>query len=177
MPIPKHIANKVLTNLDSAAQKLESLVKSGKADPRVASIIRDIDSFADRFQVASFGPDNLRAHQAKVLKRDSEEVYMDTFNNPVKVIHGDDDESFMHSTPASFNSKAIPNFDADRSSTVTDRNEYDVRGLNEWADGTKKQPSWARGSAGKSTRQGSTVEKRWAEDSGRKASSEKRWAD
>lgn len=163
MPIPKQIANKVLTNLDVAANKLESLVKSGKADPRLASVIREIDSFADRFQVAAFGNGNLRAHQAKVLKQDADEKYMETFENPNKVLKGEADEPYMHKTPASFNAKEIDNFDADRSSMVEERDEYAVRDLSEWSDSTKKQPSWARGPAGKSTRQSSTVRKTWAD--------------
>jgi hypothetical protein len=167
MPIPKQIANKVLTNLDVAASKLESLVKSGKADPKLASVIREIDSFADRFQVAAFGEESLRNHQAKVLKRDSDEPYMDTFENVNKPLKTDADEPYMHKTPASFNAKAIDNFDADRSSTVSERDEYAVRDLSEWSDGTQKQPSWARGSSGKSTRQGST----------QSAAGEKTWSD
>lgn len=180
MSIPKNVANKVLSNLDYAANRLEGLVRSGKADPRVASLVREIDSFADRFQVAAFGMSNLRSHQAKVLKHDKDEPYMSTFENPNKVLKDDpvDPEEFMHKTPASFNSGPIDNFDADRSSTVSDRKEYNVRDLNPMADGTVRQPSWAHGSAGKSTRQGSTAGKQWAEDRvARRASGTKEWAD
>jgi hypothetical protein len=46
-------------------------------------------------------------------------------------------------------------FDADISSSVHDRDEYQVRDLNEFASGTKKQPSWEKGPAGKSTAIGS----------------------
>lgn len=166
MAIPKQIANKVLSNLDLAADKIEALAKDGKLDPRVASsLIHDIDSFADKFEVAAYGKENLRGRMAKVLKRDPDEKYMDTFDNPNKVIQSDADESFMHKTPASFNSDAIDNFDADRSSTVSERDEHVVRDLSQWADKTTKQPSWARGPAGKSTRQGTSKpsDKNWAE--------------
>ncbi len=165
MAIQKNLANKILTTLDQSAARLEKLSSEKKIDSRLASklqeIVASIDQFSDRFQVAAFGEDALRRHQAKVLKRDSDEGYMDTFENPNKVIQSDADEGFMHKTNPSFNSKAIDTFDQDMSSAVSDRDEYAVRDLNENADGTKKQPSWARGPAGKSTRQGST-KKAWA---------------
>ena len=114
-------------------------------------MIQDIDSFADKFQVAVFGPESLKRHQAKVLKSDPDEPYMKTFDNTVEPHQTDSDEGFMHRVDQSFNADAIDTFDADRSSTVSDRKEYDVRGLSEWADATKPQPSWHGGRGGKST--------------------------
>lgn len=160
MSIPKTVANKVLTNLDTAASKLEELVKSGKADPKLASVIREIDSFADRFQKAAFGEQSFKSHQAKVLKRDSDEKFMDTFDNPNKVLQADPDEPFMHKTGPTFSGKGAETFDCDNSSAVSDRDEHTVRDLSQWSDSTKKQPSWTRGPAGKSTRQGS--QKNWS---------------
>lgn len=170
--IKKQTANKVLANLDETANKIDLLVKSGKIDKRVAStLVRDIDAFADRFQVAAFGPDALKRHVAKVskvsrvLEQDSDEPYMKTFDNPNKVIQSDSDEPYMHRTDKSFNADAIDNYDQDRTTTVTDRKEYAVRDLSEWSDKTKQQPSWAKGPAGKSTHQGSTRKssvKTWA---------------
>jgi hypothetical protein len=160
MAIQKHVANKVLTTLDTAAGRIASLAEGGKID--TATAVRDIDTFADRFQIAAFGEESLRRHQAKVLKRDADETFMDTFDNPNKVIQSDADETFMHKSGPSFNSKAIDTFDQDMSSAVSDRDEYAVRDLSEHADGTKRQPSWSRGPAGKSTRQGSTKPKTWA---------------
>ena len=91
---------------------------------------------------------------------------MNTFDNPNKVIQSDKDEPYMHSIGPSFNAKGIGTYDVDRTSTVSERDEYAVRDLNEYAGGTKKQPSWAKGPAGKSTKQGSTVprqaSKTWA---------------
>lgn len=158
MTIHKQIANKVLANLDETASRIESLAKAGKMDPRLASALtRDIDAFADKFQVAAFGPEALKRHQAKVLQKDSDEKYMDTFDNPNKVIQSDADEKFMHGTDKSFNSEAIDNYDQDRTTTVTDRKEHQVRDLSEWADKTAKQPSWSGGPAGKSTKQGAAA--------------------
>lgn len=151
----KKTANSVLSKLDQAASMLENLSKSGKIDPRLASnIVKEIDTFADKFQVAAFGEKSFRNFQAKVIQRDKDESYMDTFNNPNKVLESDADEPYMHSTGPSFNGKAQKTFDQDMTSTVSDMDNYNVRDLNEMAGGTKKQPSWSRGSAGKSTRQG-----------------------
>lgn len=146
MAIDKNIANRVLTNFDRVAGKIEKLAADGKIEPAsAAALVREIDTYADRFQVAAYGADKLAAHKAKVAKvfqSDSDEKFMKTFDNPNKLISGDSDEDYMKE------------FDTDNSSEVTERDEHQVRDLSEHADGTKKQPSWARGPAGKSTRQG-----------------------
>jgi hypothetical protein len=164
MPTPqqKQIANRVLHTLDSTAEQLDGLAKAGKIDPRLASAInRDIDTFADKFEIAVFGKENLqkrasRLIQAKVVQRDSDEEYMKTFENPIKPITTDTDEPYMHKAPHGYNStKDMETYDADISSSVADRDEFQVRDLNEYAGGTKKQPSWEKGPAGKSTAIGS----------------------
>jgi hypothetical protein len=166
--IQKQIANKILANLDETADKIDGLAKSGKIDPRLAaSLTRDIDAFSDKFHVAAFGSASLKRHAlkvAKVIQKDSDEPYMNTFDNPNKVIQSDADETFMHKTDKSFNADAIDNYDQDRTTTVTDRKEYQVRDLSEYAESTKKQPSWSKGPAGKSTHQGSRLAsaKTWA---------------
>jgi len=166
--INKKIAAQVLDTLDNTGNVLEGLAKSGHLDPKVASeLIHHIDTSADRIQIAAFGEKGFEAYKAKVakvIKQDSDEPYMKTFDNvnaPEKV---EADEPYMHKTEPSFNSKSIPTFDQDASSTVSDRNEYDVRDLSEWTDKTKKQPSWPGGSSGKSTKQGSErrASKTWA---------------
>lgn len=170
MTIDKKIAAKVLDTLDSTGNMVESLLKAGHLDPRVASeLIRNIDSSADRIQTAAFGGESLEAYKAKVakvIKRDPDEKFMETFQNPQKPLKTDADEPYMHKTEPSFNSKSIPTFDDDISSSVTDRNEYDVRDLSEHADKTTKQPSWPGGSSGKSTKQGAA----------RQASGPKTWS-
>lgn len=158
MAMDKKSANQVLQTLDDTAQRLENLKVAGKINPQVADdLIRQIDTFADRFQIAAFGKESFKRFQAKVIQRDSDEKFMDTFDNPNKVIQSDADEPYMHKVPPSFNSKGIDTYDQDNSYAVSDRREYDVRDLNEYAGGTQKQPSWSGGSAGKSTRQGSAV--------------------
>jgi hypothetical protein len=159
MPIQKQVANRVLANLDETANRIDALAKAGKLDPRLAKALStDIDTFADKFQVAAFGPESLKRHAtkvAKVIQKDSDEKYMDTFENPNKVIQSDADEPYMHKTDQSFNAGAIDNYDQDRTVTVSDRDEFAVRDLSEWSEKTKKQPSWSKGPAGKSTKQGS----------------------
>ena len=167
MLFDKKVANKVLTQLDTMAAKIESLAKSGKVDKRVASsLVKDIDSFADRFQLAVYGKENFENFQNKVksaavLKRDKDEQYMDTFENPQKVLQSDDDEPYMHHTGPTFNDSGMPTFDSDDTSQVMNRNEHNVRDLNPLSDGTKKQPSWAKGPNGKSTHTGSRRRNDW----------------
>lgn len=155
----KKLANSTLHTIDSIAKRVDELAKGGAISPKVASqVLLNLDTFADNFHVAAFGEESLRRHQAKLLSGDSDEKkYMNTFDNPNKVIESDSDEPFMHKTPASFNSKGIDNYDQDRTTTVSDRDEFAVRDLSEHADGTKQQPSWPRGSAGKSTKQGASA--------------------
>jgi len=158
MSIEKQIANKTLARLDGIATRVEKLKADGKISPKVAAdLLHSIDSFADKMQIAAYGEEAFRAFQAKVAKviqKDPDEGYMDTFDNPNKVVQSDPDEPYMHKTDQSFNAKGIDNYDQDRTVTVTDRDEYQVRDLNEYAGGTKKQPSWSKGPAGKSTKQG-----------------------
>lgn len=161
MSIQKKVANQVLSKLDAIANHIDSLAKSGKVSAKIASdLVLEIDGFADRFEIAAYGEGNLLRRQAKVIKRDQDEPYMDTFNNTVKPIKTDEDEEFMHKVGPSVHSKGMDTFDADRSSAVSDRDEYNVREVSEVTDGTKKQPSWARGPAGKSTKTASS--KTWA---------------
>lgn len=157
----KKIANQILSNLDSAANKIEDLAKRGFISAESAQkVVLQLDQYADQFQVAAFGKDNLRGHQAKVLQKESDEPYMATFDNVNAPIQTDSDEPYMHKVEKSFNSDAIDTYDADRSNTVTDRKEHDVRDVSEHSNGTKPQPSWTGGKGGKSTRQGAA--KNWA---------------
>lgn len=134
MSIDKTTANKVLTNLDRTASTLEGLAKSGKVNKAiVAKLVGELDAFADKFQVAAFGAENFRKHQAKVLESDSDEPFMKTFDAPQKVLEGDSDEPYMKT------------FDQDQTESVTNRDEFQIKDISEHADGTKKQPSWKSG--------------------------------
>lgn len=159
----KKIASQILTKLDSTAKAVEELRDAGAVGSREAGeLLHNIDSFADRFQVAHFGESSFRDFQAKVIERDSDEPWMETFQNPQKPIEVDPDEPYMHETGKSFNCDSIKTYDSDDTSGVTDRKEFTVRDLSEHADPVKQQPSWTSGPAGKSTKQGSAAPKTWA---------------
>ncbi len=143
----KKKAAQILSSLEQTANAVDELAKSGKVDPRIAAkLTKNIDSFCDSLHVAAFGEEHFKAHQAKVLKRDSDESWMDTFDNPQKPIKVESDEPYMHKAPGGYNSKDIPTYDDDISSSVSNRDEFEVRDLSEWSDKTKKQPSWPGGS-------------------------------
>ncbi len=143
MSIPKELANKVLSNLDTAATRIEKLAKAGKLDSRLAStLVRDIDAFADRFEVSAYGADSFKRRQAKVIQsEENENHYMKTFDAPNKRHSGDGDEGWMDKNVAGVRwDSMVDNFDQDRTSTVSERNEYQVVGLTEMGE-QKKQPT------------------------------------
>lgn len=157
-------ASRILSTLDGIGNDIETLIKKGVVSKEAGEkIVRSIDTAADNIQVAAYGKEAFEAYQqkiSKVLKKDPDEKYMETFENPQKPIKTDADEPYMKHAPGGFNSKGIDTYDSDDTSQVSERDEYDVRDLSEHADKTKKQPSWPKGSSGKSTRQGS--QKTWA---------------
>lgn len=161
--IPKNVANKVLSNLDSAASRLEQLAKEGKMDPRLASnMIHDLDAFADRFEVEAFGKDSFVRRQATLITGDADEKhYMKTFDNVNAPLVVAADEPYMHSTGPSARWDSVGTYDVDHSSAVSNRPEFAVVGQSEWSNGGKSvaQPSTPGG-----------LKKH-------KASSEKTWAD
>ncbi len=131
----KNFVNKVLTALDRTAEKITKI--ASMSNPEVSNtlmgVVNELDSYADKFQVAAYGKESFRAHQAKVICRNSDEPYMDTFENPNKLIESGTSGEYMKE------------FDTDNSSAVTNRDEHHIRDLSEFSGGTKKQPTWARG--------------------------------
>ncbi len=163
----KETASRVLTALDKTGNDVQDLIERGYLSKEAGSeILRIVDTTADKIQVAAYGQEAFDAYRrqqmAKVIKRDSDEKFMETFENPQKVIQSDADEPYMHKAPGGFNSKDVPTFDDDISSSVSNRDEFEVRDLSEHANKTTKQPSWPGGSSGKSTKQGSSKDKTWA---------------
>jgi hypothetical protein len=143
--IPKTIANKVLSNLDTAANRIEQLAREGKMDARLASsLVSDLDSFADRFEVSAFGSENLNRRKAALISGDSDEKkYMSTFDNVNKPLVVSADEPYMHETGASARWDSVGTYDVDRSSAVSHRPEFAVVGQSEFSNGGKSvaQPS------------------------------------
>lgn len=91
-----HFANKILTKIDNSANKIEKLAADGKLDPKLAArLVSELDRFSDRFQVASFGPESLRLHQAKVLECGPQDSVMKSLGNPNGVLERDADEDYM----------------------------------------------------------------------------------
>ena len=147
--IPKNLANKVLSNLDSAASRIEDLSSQGKINPRIAAnLIRELDSFADRFEATAFGADSLNRRKATWIQGDSDEKsYMDGFNNVNAPHKTDADEEYMHEVGPSAYFDSIKTFDQDRSSVMMNRPEYAVVGQSEYSNGGKsvRQPSMTSG--------------------------------
>jgi hypothetical protein len=144
MAIPKQFANKVLSNLDNAAARIESLAKSGQMDPRVASaLVRDVDAFADRFEEAAFGKESLMRRQAKLIQGDADEktAYMNTFANPNKVIEDGTGHNYLAQSEKGERWNYMPaNFAQDRTTTVSERAEFSPEHLSDYGTATK-QPS------------------------------------
>ena len=161
--IPKNIANKVLSNLDTAASRIESLVKQGKMNSRLASaLVRDLDGFADKFEASAFGSDSLNRRKATLISGDADEKhYMSTFDNTVKPLVVNPERPYYHESGESARWDSIGTYDTDRSSTVSKRPEYAVVGQSEFSNGGKTvaQPSWS-GPAKKHKASGS---KNWAD--------------
>lgn len=152
----KRVANEVLKKLENIADTVEQLRDKGKVNPRFATdLIQQLDSYADKFHIAAFGEESFRQHQARVLQRDKDEPWMDTFDKPFGVHQRDADESYMES------------YDVDQSTNVVDRDEHTIRDVSPLSNGTKRQPSWSRGPAGAPKRsygstKGSNKSKQWA---------------
>jgi len=142
MSIPKEVANKILTNLDRSAERIEKLASEGHIEARLAStLVRELDAFADKFEVAAYGEKNLAARMAKVIQHDKDEPYMQTFENPNKVVQADADEPYMHNVGPGVRSDKIDTFDQDQSANVSDRPEPSgIRDLSEYVS-WKRQPS------------------------------------
>jgi hypothetical protein len=93
-------ASKVLSRLDRIAQVIQdNHEKWGMNFDAARAVVNEIDKVADEVELHAYGPDSLfkrQVHvlrQAKVLTKDSDEGYMDTFNAPMAPIQTDADEN------------------------------------------------------------------------------------
>lgn len=65
------------------------------------ALVNSFDKLADDLEASLFGADSLQARQievlktAKVIQKDSDESYMETFNKPTAPIQTDADEPYM----------------------------------------------------------------------------------
>ena len=93
-------ASKVLSRLDRIAQVVQdNHEKWGMNFEAARAVVNEIDKVADEVELQAYGPEHMfkrQVHvlrQAKVLQKDSDEGYMDTFNAPTAPIQTDADEN------------------------------------------------------------------------------------
>ncbi len=120
----KATANQSLATLDKTAKLIQENFKAWGIPFKIAKeIVNNLDKTADAVEALAFGEQSLQARQAeiavtssdfakdattqglisrsdfakaaKVIQRDSDEKYMDTFKNPSKPIETDGDEPYM----------------------------------------------------------------------------------
>ncbi len=92
----------ILGRLDKVAAHIQDNYKTwGMSFETARAIVNDLDKTADEIEVNAFGPESLQKRQhevcAKVIQRDADEPYMQTFENPMKPIKTDADEPYMRS--------------------------------------------------------------------------------
>lgn len=142
----KTSANQILAAFDEVAQQIQDNHRKWGMPFEVArNLVNRLDKTADATESLVFGEGSLRARQAeiavqsadfteaavadglltprevskaaKVLQRDSDESYMDTFKNPMKPLETDSDEPYMSA------------YGDDQSSAVLDGEDHTGREL------------------------------------------------
>lgn len=101
MKFAKEEASQILGRLDHMAASIQDNHEKWKIPFVVArALVNSIDKVADEIEVASMGPESLLkrqvhtlAKEGKVVQKDSDESYMDTFNAPMAPIQTDADEN------------------------------------------------------------------------------------
>jgi chromosome condensin MukBEF ATPase and DNA-binding subunit MukB len=93
-------ADSLLSRLDKVASDIQANHKSwGMSFEAAKSLVNGLDKVADDLETSIFGSESLVARQrevvAKVIQKDSDEKYMDTFNKPTAPIQTDADEPYM----------------------------------------------------------------------------------
>lgn len=93
-------ASRVLTRLDRIAQVIQDNHEKWGMDFEAAkAVVNEIDKVADEVELNAYGADHMlkrQVHvlrQAKVLQKDGDEGYMDTFNAPTAPVQTDADEN------------------------------------------------------------------------------------
>ena len=96
-------ADRMLARLDRLAATVQDKYASwGVPFEAAKEIVNALDKTADEIELASFGAGSLARRQtevmgksAKVVQRDADEKYMDTFENPMQPHQMDADEPYM----------------------------------------------------------------------------------
>lgn len=92
----------ILGRLDKIAGHIQANHKAwGMPFETARAIVNDLDRTADEIEVNAFGQESLQRRQreicAKVIQRDADEPYMQSFENPTKPVQTDADEPYMQS--------------------------------------------------------------------------------
>lgn len=93
-------ASDVLGRIDDLAKTVQANHASwGMSFDDAKTVVNDLDKTADIFERMAFGEESLQRRQqevlAKVIKREPDEGYMDTFQNPHQPVQTDADEPYM----------------------------------------------------------------------------------
>lgn len=95
--------NKGLNRLDHIAKTIQDQYKAWGMPQKLArELVINIDKAADELERGVFGNDSFEKRQfeilkeAKVIQKDSDESYMDTFGNPMRPHQTDSDEPYMN---------------------------------------------------------------------------------
>lgn len=95
-------ASDLLGRLDRIAAEVQKRYASwGMKMPEAKALVNGLDKLADDLESHFFGGDSLLRRQvellkhAKVIQKDADEPYMDTFNAPMAPLQTDADEPYM----------------------------------------------------------------------------------
>lgn len=98
----KKQASELLGRLDRIASEIQANHASwGMSFADAKALVNGLDKVADDLERGTFGDVSLQRRQveilksAKVIQKDSDESYMDTFNSPSKPHQTDGDEPYM----------------------------------------------------------------------------------
>lgn len=98
----KKAADEILGRLDKCAADIEANHQAwGLSFESAKGLVNHLDRIADDLEKGVYGDTSLQKRQievlkqAKVIQRDSDEGYMDTFRNPMQPIQTDGDEPYM----------------------------------------------------------------------------------
>jgi len=108
-------ASEILSAFDRIASDIQANFASmGLSFDNAKQLVNHLDKVADEAEAHFFGPESMARRQvvvlksAKVIQKDSDESYMDTFNKPMAPLQTDADEPYM-SAYADDQSSAVNN--------------------------------------------------------------------
>lgn len=111
----KQAADNILGRLDKCASEIQANhEKWGLSFETAKGLVNHLDKCADDFEKSVYGAESLQRRQiqelkkAKVIQKDSDEGYMQTFNSPMAPHQTDGDEPYM-SAYADDQSAAVQN--------------------------------------------------------------------